>query len=89
MFSLVTASLGRPLGASSSVLISPYLNFANHFSTVDFPGSEYCLSSQALASTVFFFVKKQCFIHTPNFFLSIAFKLIKVASHKIRYLTNY
>ena len=39
--------------------------------------------------TVFFFAEKQCFINTWNSFLSIVFKLTKVASLKIRYLLNY
>jgi hypothetical protein len=40
VFSLVAAFFGRPLRASSSVLISLRLNLANHFSTVDFAGAE-------------------------------------------------
>jgi hypothetical protein len=40
MFLWVTASFGRQMRASSSMLISPRLNLANHFSTVDFAGAE-------------------------------------------------
>jgi hypothetical protein len=36
MFSSATAFFERPLRALSSILISPRLNLAKHFSTVDF-----------------------------------------------------
>jgi hypothetical protein len=72
MFSSVTASFGRPLRSSSSMLISPRLNLANHFSTVDFAGAESVYQAKPyLASIVYFFAKKQWFINKRNSFLSI------------------
>jgi hypothetical protein len=91
-YSSETASFRRLLCASPSIHISPSFNLANHFATVDFAGAEYkqCLASQALASTVFFLAKKQCFTNPRNSFYP-SFHNIQKLLHSKCYIsqTNY
>jgi hypothetical protein len=57
-----------------NTFFSPLLNSANYFSTVDFTGAEFqimFIKPSLGFNSIFFFTKKQYYINTRIFFLSI------------------